>query len=535
MPNPKTEILLRALDRERSARKQAEAILEEKALELYQLNEQLKSSNNALTNLNKQQTSKLNGVFDSLVDAYILMDIKGNIIEMNTAAKNLFGYDVSDAINVTNLIYKDDFKYAMESFKGLILKGYFKNYNARVYTKIKQIKRVHINASLVYDSSGKPIAAQGIVRDITAETKRQEIFENQKQQLSIIIENSPVGIALTQKGVFLEFNKAFQQLLGYSSEELKSKTIKDISFEEDFPASAAYLEQLNKGLIDQFTVQKRYICKDKSVVWAKTSVGAVRDKKKQVQFQVAIIEDITEEYKEAQLKKQLLSDLEKSNDELNDFAHVISHDLKSPLRSMNTLIYWLKEDYNDILDLNAKDILNKLTLKVGKMDALISGVLEYSSIDKVKQRQENVNIQQLVKDIIKVIYIPTHIQIHIPELLPTIFGDQFRLQQLFQNLLNNAVSYIDKNEGLVTVTYSETATHWQFQIADNGIGIDEKYQNKIFEVFQSLEKSEHSTGIGLSIVKKIIAYYKGKIWLISKVGKGTTFYFTIKKEFMKNK
>jgi len=530
MPKSKIEILERAIERERKARKAAEAILEEKALELYELNEQLKSSNKALTNLNQQQSSKLNGVFDSLVDAYILMNIRGDILEMNASAKELLGYDISvDAINVVSLIHREDFQYAMQSYTDLMKNSFFKNYNARIYTKEKKVKRVHINASLVYDGSGKPIAAQGIIRDITDETKQQEIFENQKQQLSIIVDNSPVGIVLTQKGQFLEFNKAFQQLLGYSSTELKEMTIKDISFVEDFPASAAYIEQLESGAIDQFTISKRYLCRDQSIVWAKTSVGAVRDKNGRVQYQVAIIEDITEEYKEAQLKKQLLHDLEKSNNELNDFAHVISHDLKSPLRSMNTLIYWLQEDYKDLLDVNAKDILNKLMLKVSKMDALISGVLEYSRIDKVKHRQENVDIHQLVSDVSKVIYIPEHIKINVPKLLPTIYGDQFRLQQLFQNLLNNAVSYIDKEKGIVEVTYTETGTYWEFQISDNGIGIEEKYQHKIFEVFQSLEKSEHSTGIGLSIVKKIVAFYEGKIWLTSKVGKGTTFYFTIKK------
>ncbi len=526
----KIEILQRALERERKARKQAESILEEKALELYELNKQLKSSNDTLTNLNQQQTSKLKGVFDSLVDAYILMDIKGNIIEMNTAAKKLFGYNIeTEKINVVNLIYKEDIQYAMQSYTHLIKHGFFQNYNARIYTKSKHVKRVHINASLIYDSSGIPTAAQGIIRDITTETKKQEIFENQKQQLSIIVENSPVGIALTQNGTFIEFNKAFQQLLGYDTDELKKMTIKDVSFEEDFPSSAAYLKQLDAGTINRFTVSKRYLCKDQSIVWAKTSVGAVRDKNHNIQYQVAIVEDITEEYKQEQLKKQLLLDLEKSNNELNDFAHVISHDLKSPLRSMNALIYWLKEDYSKVLDENAKDILKKLTLKVSKMDALIGGVLDYSSIDKVQQRQENVNLQLLVNDIKKVIFIPKNITITIPRKLPTIFGDQYRLQQLFQNILNNAVSYIDKEKGIVEVSFSETNTHWEFQIKDNGIGIEKRHQEKIFEVFQSLEHSEHSTGIGLSIVKKIVAFYEGKIWLQSKVGKGTTFYFTIKK------
>lgn len=404
MDKSSEQIFKRALQRERAARKEAEAILEQKSLELFELNEELKATNVTLKKLNQKQSSQLKGVFYSLVDAYILIDIKGDVVEMNKAAVDLFGYDVEkEKLNVTWLIYPKDYKYAINAYRKLLSSGTFKDYSARVYTKTKVLKRVHINASLVYENTGKAIAAQGIVRDIT------------------------------------------------------------------------------------------------------------------------------QEYREKKIKKQLLADLKKSNEELNDFAHVISHDLKSPLRSMNTLIYWLQEDYSSVLDDNVKDILNKISLKVTKMDALIKGVLQYSRVDKIIQPKEQISILELVNDIVKVIFIPKHVTVLVQDKLPIITGDKFRLQQLFQNLINNAVSYIDKEKGIVKIDYSETEKFWQFSIEDNGIGIEEKYQKKIFEVFQSLKKSEHSTGIGLSIVKKIVHYFGGKIWLNSTVGKGTTFYFTIKK------
>ncbi len=405
MSNEKVALLQRALERERKARKQAEAILEKKALELYEVNQKLQVSNASLEAVNHKKSSQLDGVFDNLLDAYILMNLKGDVIEMNPSAKKLFGYNLDfEHVNVVHLIYKEDYKYAMQSYWQLINKGFFKDYKARIYTKNKEVKRVHINAGLVYDTKGKAIAAQGIVRNIT------------------------------------------------------------------------------------------------------------------------------EEYKEAELKKALLANLEKRNQELKDFAHVISHDLKSPLRSMNTLIYWLKEDYDSVLDDDACEIIDKLSTKIEKMDHLIGGVLEYSSIDKVEQPLEKVDIQELVQDIVSVIYIPENIIVEIPQKLPTITGDRFRLQQLFQNILTNAVLYIDKSRGLVKVTFEELKTHWKFYIEDNGVGIDRKYQKKIFEVFQSLEKSDHSTGIGLSIVKKIIDFYEGEIDFTSTVGAGTCFHFTLKKK-----
>ena len=113
--------------------------------------------------------------------------------------------------------------------------------------------------------------------------------------------------------------------------------------------------------------------------------------------------------------------------------------------------------------------------------------------------------------------------------LPKISGDKYRLQQLFQNLIDNAIKYNDKPKGEISIEVTELATHWQFSICDNGKGIDEAYFDKIFKTFHKLENSLDSTGIGLAIVKKIIDCYEGKIWLSSKLHEGTCFYFTLKK------
>jgi signal transduction histidine kinase len=113
--------------------------------------------------------------------------------------------------------------------------------------------------------------------------------------------------------------------------------------------------------------------------------------------------------------------------------------------------------------------------------------------------------------------------------LPTLFADKTKIHQLFQNFLSNAVVHIENEVGLVKIDYKETATHWEFSVADNGVGIPKEYHEKIFKIFQSVGNKERSTGIGLSIVKKVIDLYEGQVWLESELGKGTTFYFTIKK------
>ncbi|WP_299434707.1 PAS domain S-box protein [uncultured Aquimarina sp.] len=523
------EILQRALQREKAARKQAEQILEGKSRELYQLTQELKGANAKLEDGLTEKTSELQGVFGNLVDAYVLMDISGNAIKMNHSAKELFGYDINqEKLNIITLIYKEDYEYAMNSFQELIVKGSFSNYQARVYTKHKGVRTVHINASLILNKENQPIAAQGIVRDITEELKQKQIFEEQKKQLSAIVENSSLGIALTQFGKILQTNKAFQDLLGYTQDELLQREVKDISLKEGYVESENNMKKMNDGEIDNFSVNKRYLKQDGTVFWAKTNVAAVRNEDGSIKYQVALIEDITEQLEFEKQRNRLVKNLEKSNKELNDYAHIVSHDLKSPLRSMNALLTWLKEDYVDVLDDNAHNSLNMLLKKVDKMDHLISGILKYSSIDKVDHPKQSITLRDIVTDIIDVIHIPDHITIKIITELPVIEGDKFRLQQLFQNLIGNAVKYNDKEQGIITVSCEQKDEFWEFAIADNGAGISKKYHHKIFQIFQTLDNKNESTGIGLSIVKKIVDLYDGKIWLVSKEGVGTTFYFTLK-------
>lgn len=229
-------------------------------------------------------------------------------------------------------------------------------------------------------------------------------------------------------------------------------------------------------------------------------------------------------------REKLLSELAYQNQELSDYAHMVSHDLKSPLRSIDSLTTWLKEDYEDKLDVNGIKSLKLIRNNVEKMDLLINGILEYSTIGKNKLEFYNVDVDKLFDDILSINKIPAHISVIKKNPLPVIKGDKYRLQQLFQNLITNAINYNDKAQGFVEIGFEDQNDFWGFYIKDNGKGIDKNYFEKIFKTFQKLENNPESTGIGLSIVKKIITVFGGKIWLESTVGIGTTFYFTLKKE-----
>lgn len=227
-------------------------------------------------------------------------------------------------------------------------------------------------------------------------------------------------------------------------------------------------------------------------------------------------------------QEKLLDELALQNQELNDYAHIVSHDLKSPLRSIEALVSWLKEDYANAIGEEGTKQIELIVSNLEKMDALISGILSYSTIDKDQSTARNLDLNEIVKETINLLNIPPQIHIKVHH-LPNITADRFKIQQLFQNLICNAACSIDKPNGEIQVIARELDNEHQFEIKDNGKGIHSDYFEKIFQVFQKLENDSNSTGIGLSIVKKIVTYYGGKIWLDSELGKGTTFYFTLPK------
>ena len=953
MSQKKIDILQRALKRERAARKSAEKILDEKSRHLYFLSEKLKKTNLKLETLLNEKSSQLQGVFKNFNDAYLVMDLLGNVLKMNDIAVDMFGYDFhKENFNVTCLIYPEDVKYAFNSFDTLKNKGVFTNFISRIVTKLNEVKWVQINATIIYDKDNIPIAAQGIIRDITPDKKAEdlliesknrlsslimnlhsgvlledenrkvvltntkfcdlfkipstpealigldctlasegskilfknpegfvsrvhkiltdkkqvlgdellmndgrtverdfipvlkgdeykghlwtfrditfrkqyskilesqkqkysniianmnlgllevnnddkvlminqsfsdmsgytesellgkkashiflskndssiieeqtnnrfkgisgsyelkiknkqgvhktwlvsgapnldlngdiigsigihldvsdskrniELIQEQKNELDIIINNAPVGILLMQSENIVKTNATFQNMLGFSEIELQDFTIQNILLPEDYKENKVGFHQIKHGEIDNFSFNKRYRKKDGSVIWAKTNINSVRDKEGKIKYQVVLVEDITSdrektlildmvnnltksilgitdvyqiaweivnniaeyldskdciiylvdhkqntmeqiavygeklddnnkiknrltvkigdgivgtvaktakseivndtskdkryivddqvrlseitvpilsqgkligvidsehkdknyftqehvktlesiaslvgiklqtalnirEREKAEAKNtQLLQELEISNNELQEYAHVVSHDLKTPLRSIDALVSWIKTDNKDNFDTITLQNLELIEITLETMEQLISNVLEYSSAGFNTEKISEIDLNLILEDVKKILYIPKNTTINILKKLPILKGEKTKFQQLFLNLISNAIKFGNNENNIIEIDVIEKEKFYQFSINDNGIGIDKKFHDRIFKVFHFLNKSDKSTGIGLSIVKKIVNLYHGDIWIESELGKGTIFYFTIKK------
>jgi len=566
------EILKRALQREKEARKIAEKILEEKSRNLFLTTEELKKVNTQLKDLLDEQKTQLQGVFENIVDAYLVMDLSGNVLKMNDAAVDLFGYDVEkENINVTKLIYENDYEYAMHSFSELKKEGHFKDYEARIITKSNDIKWVHINASIVYDKQNNPIAAQGIIRDFTLERENEKnvkainnvakaiLGKIDAYEIGWEIVNIIVDYLGTNDCVIYKLNdetKSLEQIAAYG-EKIKEQQIHNKLKIPIGHGIVGHVAKTGKAeIISDTSKDKRYLLDDNKrlseitvpIISNNKVIGVIdseHNKKNyykpkhlktltniarivSMQLNNAINKDLRQKAEEKNIV--LLKELEKSNVELKEYAHVVSHDLKSPLRNINALVNWLKEDNYDKFDEDSIKNFDLIESTLENMEQLISDILDYSSVDSENISEETIDLSQILDLIIEDQHQSSNVSIKVINKLPQLKGDETRYKQLFQNLISNAIKYNNKEKVEILINYSSSNKQHKFSVKDNGIGIEKKYFKKIFEIFESLNSNKESTGIGLSIVKKIIEFYKGTIWLESEIGIGTTFYFTILKQ-----
>ncbi len=233
----------------------------------------------------------------------------------------------------------------------------------------------------------------------------------------------------------------------------------------------------------------------------------------------------------SQTLEKNINELTKNNNDLNQFAYVVSHDLKAPLRGISNIISWIEEDHTHELTEKVNYNLGLIKGRTERLENMINGLLEYSKIGKIKNEYEKVVVQNMVNEIVDMIVPKNHIvksEIGVKE----IYTEKIRLEQVLSNLISNAVKYNNDKNPEIYICAKEFDKYYEFSVIDNGPGIDEKYFEKIFQIFQTLKERDafESTGVGLAIVKRIIEEYKGTINVTSKPGFGSTFTFTWPKQ-----
>jgi light-regulated signal transduction histidine kinase (bacteriophytochrome) len=289
----------------------------------------------------------------------------------------------------------------------------------------------------------------------------------------------------------------------------------------------------NSKLKQESSSQKEVIEKLESVIDKLQSFNLLEERPKENTDSLKLVDFIANQTKEIievnQQKDRLLKNLKLQNQELKDYSQMVSHDLKTPLQSIEALTSWIQKDYDTVLDTSGKEKLALIKDNVELMNTLSKGIFEYATIRKIENNFYAIDLETTVDTVLKEITIPKNMNIVIPKKLPTIKGDKYRLKKLFFHILDNAVKYNNKKAMYIEIGFKEQKHFWSFYIKDNGIGIEEKYFYKVFEAFQKLENNNKSTGLGLAVVKKIIDIYNGQIWIESTPDLGTTFCFNLNK------
>jgi len=244
-----------------------------------------------------------------------------------------------------------------------------------------------------------------------------------------------------------------------------------------------------------------------------------------VKAKVAVFEKL---YRSKQELKVYAEKTQQINKQLDEFVYIVSHDLKAPLRGLSSVTSFLEDELGKDIKPEVKDLLEMVKSRTVRMQNLIDGILHYSRMANNKTEKEIIKLSELIASIIDLLSIPNHVRIEYPDQLPTMFDEKIKLHEVFQNLISNAIVHNDKEKAEVKISCVDKGAHYEFAVADNGVGIKKEHFEKIFGVFQTLQsKDRHeSTGIGLTIVKKIIEQQGGKIWIESEHGKGATFKFT---------
>jgi PAS domain S-box-containing protein len=318
------------------------------------------------------------------------------------------------------------------------------------------------------------------------------------------------------EGYFVRLNPAFERVLGFTSAELMAQPFLDFVHPDDVALTIAGARCLSKGEM-KVGFENRYRCKDGSYRWLSWNVIPYIESN----LWYAVARDITE-------SKQTKTALEERNQELDNFVHIISHDLKAPLRAVSNLSQWIENDLEGKVLADTQSHLTLLRNRVDRMAATIDGLLDYARIGRTAESVESVCVAELLAESIDSLAPPSTFSIVIAPDLPTLDTKRLLLFQVFTNLIGNAIVHHDKSDCSIQISCQASGDFYEFGVTDDGPGIAPENHAKIFTIFQTINPQNRadSTGIGLAIIKKIIEAEGGTIRLESELGKGTAFYFT---------
>lgn len=463
-------------------------------------------------------------------------------IDANAAFCHMLGYSLEEmrATPWPEMTHPEDVDLDLIPF-GRMAAGELENYTVekRFIHKKGQHVWTRLTLSLVRDANGRPEYEIAIIEDI-AERKRTEAelresaewLRESEARFRGIFENAAVGISLFDRGgKLIQANSTLCDILGYREAELRGRSFDRFTHAEDHEPDLTNYTRLMSGEMGSYTVEKRYIREDGRDVWVRVTRSAQLGPRNLPEYSINIVEDIAARKHAEEERERLLAEVQRSNQDLQQFAYVASHDLQEPLRMVSSYMQLLDRKYQERLDEKGRMYIHYAVDGTIRMQNLIDGLLGYSRISRQKKLSPVdtnaicaaalANLEQAVREAKGQVSVAA---------LPTVNGEPTQLVQLFQNLIGNGLKYRKPEvPPRVHVSAKREEGWWTFAVRDNGIGIDPKHHDRVFQIFQRLHTKEEypGTGIGLASCMKIVERHGGRIWFESTPGQGSTFYFTL--------
>lgn len=490
---------------------------------------ELEKSNNLLLESNV----KVHAIFNNAPDAIIAFDLNYVITKWNKAAERMYGYKKEEVVgkHINEVIHTKHIPPYTKEKADVQMKnsGGWSGEVIQYSDRMKQEIIVQSTNSFLINDEGLSTGYLAVNKDVTEFKKVQEALQISEEKFNKAFMLSPTGLVLTKMTTseYIEVNESFLKITGYEREEIigHSSLIVNVIDKED--RNKLLKDFQRDGSVKNKEVSFTRKNGEKGVLLFSTEIIEINHEK----CTLTIIYDISKRKAiEIELNKRT-EELMRSNAELEQFAYIASHDLQEPLRMITSYVQLLEKRYSDKLDQDAHDFINYAVDGANRMQTLIYSLLEYSRVNRVKPF-EYIDIHDILDEVMNDLSMA--IKENAPDIrigdLPVIFGDRVLIGQLFFNLIANAIKFKSERPVQIFIEGKREGNTFKFLVKDNGIGIQKEYSEKIFTIFQRLHTKDKyaGTGIGLAICKKIVERHEGKIWIESEIGKGSTFYFTIR-------
>lgn len=475
----------------------------------------------------KESRNYLRNLLESANDLIYTVDINGNFTYLNSRVED-YGYTPDELLGKHFLIVLTE-KHRGKRFEKSIREKVRQSHNVEVTTKEGAIRICRISTSPLMDQEGAVIGLIATVRDITEREQARAEITHLKEYSEKIVASIPSSLLVLDKELNIKsVNRMYRETRGITDNDVAGKNIKEVL--PGHLLKEGGLLQAFDEVVETRETRRLYGVKHVSSdhqenILNITVSGIRRAEEEEEEDIIMIIEDVTE-------RARLAEEIRKKNKDMENFVYTISHDLRAPIVSVQGFSSILLSDFQNKLDDTGKRYLARIQANVRQMEILIDDLLEFSRIGRAAGAFEDVPSVEIIKDVMDVLgpqLKKRGIVVNVQGNLPVIYCERSRIFQVFENLIQNGIKYMGDTESpVIEIGCKEADGFHEFYVKDNGIGIDPKYHQRIFQIFQRLKEVDaKGTGIGLAIVERITGIHGGSVRVESERGKGATFYFSV--------